>query len=1164
MSSVRRGMASSLAAPPFRMGPSLGAQGLASPAYGDRQLDHEDDFDVHGARLMSPRVLHHLCRTRGHYLTPACNTTLYLQALQFRRLENLQDYVSCRVLHLSNNCLSRIEGLDSMTGLQALYLQTNDLRSLDGLAPLTALHTLHLSNNPLGSLAGLPASPALRTLHAANTGLSSAGSLSCLAVHCPNLEVLDLSANPYLGGREVLNMLCDMKGLRVLYVMNTRLQEIPNLRRILVSALPRLSYLDNAPVDECDRRGCEAWLLGGTAAEKAARLAYRAERRLAQKRSTVTFAVERARRRALREMERAGNDAGALELILEDTEDIVRRRLAPAAAAIGAFEVPPAVSRLGPPAAAGSGVGSLRAFTTLSEIQVNLLPLARYTVSVARAAPRHEEEEVEVATAGDTVEEKAEVIAAETGDSTETDVVELALLEEQEELDLEGEEELALTAVVTEYLSSGCSTESGAALGMGRYPCNSLYAATAAAPAGEVRVRVQGSPQEVATDRPVGLSQRQEGHVGTADGEQPAEGAAEMEIGGLQVVGAAVNGGSLKLEEEAAGSLGIVMVSTGETAVEGSGEASGCNRCGGQHRTSPHSFHVPGSGQAVTGAAAEAEGFQNLVDDGCGCSSSSASVCFVTGKVVDQGGELASGVVSHATGAMAGVARGAASDTRRRATPLASDFGGQRQLGAVCNVLPGAGSDGGSADGVSPGEGLPEAVSDFNIPSQQRTIISLHVTGLSECVVCSEAFLEEQLVVLLPCHHFFHDRCIRRWLLGFSNSCPMCRAPVLSGGVRASSATATRGLAARASRAEAMPAVAASSDVRRPTPDDTAEPTLAMAASAAPMSRGAENPPSSNLMEAEAATAAVESAENKVPPLPPSSHAASRACNRVAADSVYSESIHTTGGELRPPSGRTGTDGGKGGDSEVVCDINIRESGGGIACITRLDSRGAGGLTARPLIEVSSSCLLLHSNNSDTGGERDESGGAGDELQQGEGRSGCQRCEEEGGDRNPLTAVSGGLGLGRDAGTPPSLCCPTSVRKSGSWKPQTAALRPMTPSSPPASSRPGTSANSRQQPGEQLRGGRLGGADSRERSSNTCGIQDLLVEGTGGRALTEDYYAAGLKGAGCSSNGSSSKGFMSRYSYRAPLPLPRSNVDEYEDGCWELPGETRVLELPYL
>lgn len=51
-----------------------------------------------------------------------------------------------------------------------------------------------------------------------------------------------------------------------------------------------------------ERRGAEAWLVGGKAAEHAARLAWRDERRRALRRSTTTFAVERAQRRILRQL----------------------------------------------------------------------------------------------------------------------------------------------------------------------------------------------------------------------------------------------------------------------------------------------------------------------------------------------------------------------------------------------------------------------------------------------------------------------------------------------------------------------------------------------------------------------------------------------------------------------------------------------------------------------------------------------------------------------------------------------------------------------------------------------------------------------------------------------------------------------------------------------
>lgn len=60
--------------------------------------EEEDEFDANGARIMTPRVLHRLCRARGHYLTPACNTSLYLQDMRFRRVENLQAREEFRVI----------------------------------------------------------------------------------------------------------------------------------------------------------------------------------------------------------------------------------------------------------------------------------------------------------------------------------------------------------------------------------------------------------------------------------------------------------------------------------------------------------------------------------------------------------------------------------------------------------------------------------------------------------------------------------------------------------------------------------------------------------------------------------------------------------------------------------------------------------------------------------------------------------------------------------------------------------------------------------------------------------------------------------------------------------------------------------------------------------
>ena len=104
----------------------------------------------------------------------------------------------------------------------------------------------------------------------------------------------------------VLPALCKMTKLRVLYAQDNPCSKSANYRRILVSSLKSLTYLDEQPIDELERTGAEAWVLGGRTAEVAARQAWREERRRALKRTTATFAIERAQRRALRALQGLG------------------------------------------------------------------------------------------------------------------------------------------------------------------------------------------------------------------------------------------------------------------------------------------------------------------------------------------------------------------------------------------------------------------------------------------------------------------------------------------------------------------------------------------------------------------------------------------------------------------------------------------------------------------------------------------------------------------------------------------------------------------------------------------------------------------------------------------------------------------------------------------
>lgn len=46
-----------------------------------------------------------------------------------------------------------------------------------------------------------------------------------------------------------------------------------------------------------------------------------------------------------------------------------------------------------------------------------------------------------------------------------------------------------------------------------------------------------------------------------------------------------------------------------------------------------------------------------------------------------------------------------------------------------------------------------------------------------DCLICTESYDAEQVVIELPCQHFYHDQCVETWLKQF-NSCPTCREPL--------------------------------------------------------------------------------------------------------------------------------------------------------------------------------------------------------------------------------------------------------------------------------------------------------------------------------------------------------------------------------------------------
>ncbi|XP_026185956.1 E3 ubiquitin-protein ligase RNF103 [Mastacembelus armatus] len=69
----------------------------------------------------------------------------------------------------------------------------------------------------------------------------------------------------------------------------------------------------------------------------------------------------------------------------------------------------------------------------------------------------------------------------------------------------------------------------------------------------------------------------------------------------------------------------------------------------------------------------------------------------------------------------------------------------------------------------------PEA--DSNLHCSDWSMWPCDVLQCSECVVCLENFVSEELLMGLPCGHAFHQQCIVMWLAAGRHCCPVCRWP---------------------------------------------------------------------------------------------------------------------------------------------------------------------------------------------------------------------------------------------------------------------------------------------------------------------------------------------------------------------------------------------------
>lgn len=65
-------------------------------------------------------------------------------------------------------------------------------------------------------------------------------------------------------------------------------------------------------------------------------------------------------------------------------------------------------------------------------------------------------------------------------------------------------------------------------------------------------------------------------------------------------------------------------------------------------------------------------------------------------------------------------------------------------------------------------------LSDTLLNNLQTTKFNHEILDKGQCCICLSEYQDNQLLVNLPCKHFYHDECAKKWFK-ITDSCPLCR-----------------------------------------------------------------------------------------------------------------------------------------------------------------------------------------------------------------------------------------------------------------------------------------------------------------------------------------------------------------------------------------------------